>query len=124
MARAFFERMAPSHTSESVGLHPGAQIDPLVIRVMGDVGIDISEHKPRAITADAVARADVIVRSLAPDPDDYAWPNGPRYIDWRLPMPADENAPTLAEIRRLRDAVELHAAMLVREIANATTDGS
>lgn len=57
------------------------------------------------------------MRCLAPDPDDYPWGDcTARFIDWELPMPADEDNPTLDEIRVLRDAIEARVRDLVDQL--------
>jgi hypothetical protein len=84
---------------------------------MREVGIDLSHRAPRQLDPLLVGCADVIVRCLAPDPDDYPWGNPTaRFIDWELPMPRDEDAPTLEEIRVLRDAIEVSVRALVEEL--------
>ena len=117
MARAFFERATSAHVASSAGLRPGAQIDPLIVAAMSEVGIDLRDCVPHALTPTIVSEADIIVRSIRPDPDNYEWPAGPRYIDWSLPLPANENAPTIDEVRRLRDAARAHALALAHELA-------
>ena len=117
MAAAFLERTKRAQVVESAGTHASARIHPLVIEVMREVGIDLSSRVPRQITTLLVGCADVIVRCLAPDPDDYAWGKPPaRFIDWELPMPRDEDAPTIEEIRVLRDAIEVRVRALADEL--------
>ena len=114
MAAAFLERTRKAEVVESAGTHASDRIHPLVIEAMREVGIDLSHRAPRQLDALLVGCADIIVRCLAPDPDDYPWGNpSARFIDWKLPMPADEDHPTLDEIRALRDAIEEHVQRLV-----------
>jgi len=107
MARALFARHAPHDACDSAGLRPGSGIHPLVVEAMREVGLDLSRARPKALTLAQVTSADLVVRCLAPDPDDFPWPPGARVIDWVLPMPDDEDRPTLEEIRRLRDAIDV-----------------
>lgn len=112
MARALFDR--EGWGCDSAGLRPGDGIHPFVIEAMREVGIDLGGARPKAITRALVEEANVVVRCIAPDPDDWDWPLGPRYVDWVVPMPADEDAPTLDEIRRLRAAIHERVHELLR----------
>lgn len=48
MAEAFLQQADKSIEVSSAGLHPDMQVDPLAIQVMKEVGIDISNKKPRS----------------------------------------------------------------------------
>jgi len=115
MAAALFARASRNrHVVESAGTHAAGSIHPLVIEAMREIGVDLSGRKPRQLDAELVARADVIVRCLAPDPDDFPWGAcAARFLDWHLPMPSDEENPTLAEIHALRDAIDARVRALV-----------
>jgi protein-tyrosine-phosphatase len=55
IAQAFFERYVPA---ESAGQEPAAEIWPAVIEAMREVGIDISDRKPKKIELEMQLRAD------------------------------------------------------------------
>jgi protein-tyrosine-phosphatase len=117
MAAAFLERARKVAIVESAGTRASDRIHPLVIEAMREVGIDISKRTPRQLDPLLVGCATIIVRCLAPDPDDYPWGKcTARFIDWVLPMPADEDNPTLDEIRVLRDAIEQRVRELIDEL--------
>jgi protein-tyrosine-phosphatase len=117
MAAAFLERTRKAEVVESAGTHASVRIHPLVIEAMREVGIDLSRRAPRQLDALLVGCADVIVRCLAPDPDDFAWGEcTARFIDWELPMPSDEDHPTIEETRVLRDAIEARVRTLVDDL--------
>lgn len=51
MAEAFFNQMARRKTrAYSAGTQPGDKVNPGVVEVMREVGIDISGNKPKALT--------------------------------------------------------------------------
>lgn len=118
MAAALFARASHHrHVVESAGTHAARSIHPMVIEVMREIGCDLSNRTPRQLDSLLVGCADVIVRSLAPDPDDYPWGNcSARVIDWTLPMPANEEHPALDEIRSLRDAIDIQARALAKDL--------
>jgi arsenate reductase (thioredoxin) len=47
MAEAFLKRIDQSLDVSSAGLHPDSQVDPIAIKVMLEIGIDISQIKPK-----------------------------------------------------------------------------
>ena len=50
MAEAFFKKYCPDgYESKSAGTKPGAQVNPTVIQVMKEVGIDLSNNKTKKI---------------------------------------------------------------------------
>jgi len=118
MAEAFFEQQAgKEHRATSAGTHASRTLNHLVIEVMREVGVDLSRRQPRQLDDDLILEADVIVSCLAPDPDDYDWPDAPLHrIEWHVPLPPDENNPTLAELRVLRDSIATHVSELIREL--------
>ena len=62
MSQAFFARMAQGHhEARSAGTTPAELVLPEVIRVMREVGIDLSSSTPQKLTDELAAWADVVV---------------------------------------------------------------
>jgi arsenate reductase (thioredoxin) len=49
MAEAFLKRALPSAVVCSAGTHPASLVSPFTIRVMAEVGIDISQNRPKDV---------------------------------------------------------------------------
>jgi arsenate reductase len=112
MSQALFERAAQGrHTALSAGTTPGERAHPAVIEVMRELGIDLSDRKPRKLTDELARRADVVVTMGCGDACPYI--SGKRYIDWSLPDPKDR---PLAEVRATRDEIQQLVAELVAEL--------
>ena len=110
MAQAFFERLAPPGVSaESAGTNPADAIWPEVIEAMGEVGIDISDHKPKTLTRQMQLRADLAVTMGCGDACPYV---PTTVIDWDLPDPAGQ---PLAKVREIRDTIEQRVRTLIDE---------
>jgi protein-tyrosine-phosphatase len=105
MAQALYERLGGE--ARSAGSRPEPELHPEVVEVMADLGIDLSERRPKAIDADDVEWADVVVRMGCGD----ACPvlPGKRYVDWNLPDPAGL---LLDEVRALRNEIDRRVAQL------------
>jgi arsenate reductase len=105
MAQAFYERLGGE--ARSAGSRPEHEVHPQVVEAMREVGISIGGRLPKAITREDVEWADVVVTMGCGD----ACPvlPGKQYVDWNL---ADPAGASLAEVRELRDQIELLVAEL------------
>jgi len=90
----------------SGGSEPGDALNPAVVAILTEQGLDTSREFPKSITDETALAADVIVTMGCGD----ACPvyPGKRYLDWELEDPAgksiDEVRPIVDEIdRRVRD---------------------
>jgi arsenate reductase (thioredoxin) len=99
MAQALYERLGGE--ARSAGSHPEHELHPEVIEVMRELGVDLSDRRPRRIEQDDVEWADVVVTMGCGD----ACPvlPGKRYLDWNLPDPAGRS---VEEVRALRDDIQ------------------
>lgn len=62
MAEAFFNHIAKGKTQAmSAGTNPASAVDPIVIRVMQEVGIDISRNHPKKLTVEMMEQADKVI---------------------------------------------------------------
>jgi arsenate reductase len=112
MSAALFEREAESrHTALSAGTTPGARVHPEVVTAMRELGIDLSERRPRLLTRELAERADVVVTMGCGD--ECPLIPGKRYIDWDLPDPAGR---PLTEVRATREEIVRRVRGLVVEL--------
>lgn len=84
----------------SAGSAPAHELNPAVVRVIEELGLDLSEAFPKPLTDDVVQAADVVVTMGCGD----ACPvyPGKRYQDWALDDPAELS---IDEVRRVRDEI-------------------
>jgi arsenate reductase len=112
MSQALFEREAAGrHEARSAGTRPAAAIHPPVLDAMREVGVDLSDRTPRALTRELAEWADVVVTMGCGDECPYI--PGRRYLDWELDDPAGRPA---AEVRATRDEIARRVAALVAEL--------
>ena len=95
----------------SAGSAPGEEINPTVVEVMGEVGVDLGEEFPKPLTDEVVRAADVVITMGCGD----ACPiyPGKRYEDWELDDPAGQDVDA---VRRIRDEIDARVGTLVREL--------
>ncbi len=79
---------------------------------MREVGIDLSDRKPRRLTRQLAEQADVIVTMGCGDECPYI--PGKRYIDWELRDPKGE---PLDEVRVTRDEIASRVRTLIDDLA-------
>ena len=112
MSQALFEQAAAGrHTALSAGTTPAAHVHQQVVEVMLELGIDLSERKPRLLTNELAAQADVLVTMGCGDACPYI--PSKRYIDWSLPDPKGR---PLAEVRATRDHIRQSVTALLAEL--------
>jgi len=62
MAETFFNSLAPSDLrSISAGTKPSGRVNPQAVAVMMEVGLDISQKKPKLLTSEMIERANRII---------------------------------------------------------------
>lgn len=98
----------------SAGSAPAATLNPAVVEVMAEIGIDLSREFPKPLTGDAVRASDVVITMGCGD----ACPvfPGKRYLDWTLDDPAGQDTAT---VRRIRDDIDSRVRGLLAELLAA-----
>jgi len=111
MAAAFFNAVADPSKAEAVsaGTEPGDHVHPVVIDVMREVGIDLSDKKPQRLTHDLAQGASLLVTMGCGESCPYI--PGLRRDDWPL---TDPKGQPLEEVRRIRDEIRERVAQLVK----------
>jgi arsenate reductase (thioredoxin) len=97
----------------SAGSLPAGEINPAAVEAMKEVGVDISEQKPKILTTEAVQASDYVITMGCGD----ACPvfPGKKYLDWTLDDPAGRG---LDAIRPIRDEIKARIEALITEITS------
>ena len=111
MAEGFFNNSAPEgYRALSAGTKPVSQINPVVIDVMKEVGIDISNQKSNEITEDMMCNSFKTVNMGCVDKESCPTLFLPNVLDWNLEDPKDK---PIEKVREIRDEVEQRVKELV-----------
>jgi arsenate reductase (thioredoxin) len=112
MAAALLDHYATGRINvRSAGSTPANEINPAVVAVMNEIGLDLSKEFPKPLTDDAARAADVIVTMGCGDACPF-FP-GKRYEDWELEDPAGKSAD---QIRPIRDEIDRRVKALLASL--------
>ena len=112
MAAALLQHYGLGRISvRSAGSEPAKKVNPAAVEAMAEVGIDISDQRPKVLTTDAVEASDVVITMGCGD----ACPvfPGKRYLDWQLDDPAGKG---VESVRPIRDEIEARVRALLTEL--------
>ena len=112
MAAAFLTHLAGDAVEvRSAGSAPADTVNPAVVQAMAEIGIDLSDQKPKVLTPQAVRASDVVITMGCGD----ACPvfPGKRYLDWKSADPAGQG---VEAVRPIRDEIERRIRGLLTEL--------
>ncbi|MEW2359900.1 arsenate reductase ArsC [Spirillospora sp. NPDC029432] len=112
MAAAYLAHLAGDAVEvRSAGSAPADSVNPAVVEAMREEGIDITDQKPKILTADAVQASDVCITMGCGDVCPV-FP-GKRYLDWQLDDPAGQG---VEAVRPIRDEIRRRIERLITEL--------
>lgn len=115
ISEVLFARAAEGrHEARSSGTTPADAVHPEVVEVMAELGIDVSDRRPRRLGAEDAEWADVVVTMGCGDECPYV--PGRRYLDWDLPDPKGQ---PLEAVRATRDEIAARVEALLAELDRA-----
>jgi arsenate reductase (thioredoxin) len=115
MAEGFFRRYAPrGYLTLSAGTKPSGHVNPLAIKVMKEVGIDISNQKSKDITEDMMRNSAKIVNMGCMDNSFCPTLFIPNVIDWGI---EDLKGKPIEKVRKIRDDIDRKVRLLATELA-------
>jgi arsenate reductase len=116
MAEAFFNQRAPAGwQAESAGTMPAQDVNPLVVQVMKEVGLDISHNQPKLLVPEMLTDVKHIF-TMGCDVDSGLCPAGfLKTEDWGLEDPAGKPNET---VRKIRDDIRTRVEKLIKELGD------
>jgi protein-tyrosine-phosphatase len=97
----------------SAGTMPSKEVNPLVVEVMREKGIDISNSKPKLINTQMVQEADLIIVMGCSVQGFCPAPLLGKVVDWEL---EDPKGKPIEKVREIRDEIEKRVKKLINEI--------
>jgi protein-tyrosine-phosphatase len=113
MAEAFFNRLAKGKARAfSAGTDPADALDSTVVEAMREVGIDMSSHRPKALTLEMVEQADKVV-TMGCGVEGVCPATFVETKDWGL---EDPQGKPLAKVMEIRDEIRTRVSRMLREM--------
>jgi protein-tyrosine-phosphatase len=114
MAEAIFNKLKPGgFRAISAGTKPAEEVNPLVVQVLREIGIDASNAKPKPISTEMIAEAERII-TMGCEASDFCPARFlSRIEDWNV---EDAKGKTLDEIRTIRDIIHEHVRELLQRL--------
>jgi arsenate reductase (thioredoxin) len=115
IAEAFFNQVAKGKAQAySAGTQPADSVNPSVVKVMQEVGIDISSNKPKMLTIEMIEKADkMITMGCGADAEAVCPASFIETEDWKLDDPKGKSR---EQVRKIRDEIKVRVVKLVDEI--------
>ncbi len=116
-AKVLLDRYAQGRVDVlSAGSEPADHLNPSVVAVLKERGLDPSREFPKPLTDDDARTADVVVTMGCGDTCPF-FP-GKRYVDWDLQDPAQL---TVEEVRAIVDEIDQRVQLLLTELVLANS---
>jgi protein-tyrosine-phosphatase len=113
MAEGFFNHMGNGEViAKSAGTKPANNINPTVVAVMGEVGIDIQNQQPKPLTLEMLEKAERVItmgcKVAGLCPASFVPTE-----DWELDDPQGR---PIEKVRQIRDEIRAKVQSLVKEL--------
>lgn len=113
MAEAFFSRLAEGKAlALSAGTEPASRVNPVVVKVMSEVGIDVSHQEPKLLTLEMLKNVDRVI-TMGCSVEKACPASFVPTEDWELDDP--EGKP-IEEVRQIRDKTKTRVEELLEGI--------
>lgn len=113
MAEAFFKKYMPKgFVAISAGTKPSQKINPIVAKVMMEVGIDIENNTPKHLSNDMLNNS-IAVNMGCIDKESCPALFVRNVLDWNIPDPKGKS---IEEVRIIRDQIKIKVRELAKSI--------
>jgi len=114
MAEAFFRKFASDRFNvSSAGTAPSTQLNPIVIQVMKEIGIDMVNQKPKVLSNTMIANSSKTVNMGCMDKESCPSLFVKDVLDWNISDPKEKS---LDEVREIRDNIKFEVMNLIKSL--------
>lgn len=111
MAEAFFRKYAPAKFKViSAGTTPSSQLNPTVVQVMKEVGIEMMQQSPKKISSEMIENSSKTINMGCMDKESCPALFVNDVLDWNIPDPKDKS---IDDVRKIRDQILKKVLQLV-----------
>ena len=112
MAEGFLRKYAPKFEVISAGTKPNSQLNPIVVEVMKEIGIDITKQIPKELT-DEMISSSLAVNMGCMDKDSCPSLFVKDVIDWNISDPKNQD---IEQVRKIRDQIKNEILNLIKKL--------
>ena len=102
MAEAFLRKYAPCIEVHSAGTQPKSELNPVVVQVMNEIGIDITQQKPKMLTDEMIPESTTVNMGCM-DKESCPALFVRDVVDWEIPDPKGKD---IEQVREIRDQIK------------------
>ena len=112
IAEGFLREYAPKFKVLSAGTKPKSQLNPTVVEVMKEIGIDITTQKPKELTEEMISSS-ITVNMGCMDRESCPSLFVKDVMNWNVPDPKDKE---IEQVRKIRDQIKNEILNLVKKL--------
>jgi len=114
MAEAFFRKYAPANYNViSAGTTPSSQLNPVVVEVMKEVGIDMTQQSPKTLSNDMINNSSKTINMGCMDKESCPALFVKDVLDWNISDPKEKS---IDDVREIRDQILKEVLYLVESL--------
>lgn len=118
MAEAFFREFASKQFNVlSAGTMPSSQLNPIVIEVMKEIGIDMTKQTPKLLSDSMIKNSSKTINMGCMDRKSCPSLFVKNILDWNISDPKEKS---IEEVRLIRDKIKSKVLNLVKSLEAST----
>ena len=111
MAEAFFKKYAPNKFNViSAGTIPSSQLNPLVVKVMKEIEIDLDDQQPKLLSNNMIDGSFKTINMGCMDKESCPSLFVKDVLDWNISDPKEKS---IDEVRKIRDQIKTEVVNLI-----------
>lgn len=113
IAEGFFRKFATKFEVVSAGTEPKSKLNPTVIDVMKEVGVDITNQKPKILSNEMIKDSIRTINMGCMDRESCPSLFASNVLDWDI---TDSKGKTIEEVRKIRDQIKFEVLALIKKL--------
>ena len=113
IAEGFFRKYAKNFEVISAGTEPKSELNPIVIKVMEEVGIDITKQKPKLLSNKMIQDSFRTVNMGCMNKESCPSLFVKDVLDWNI---VDPKGKSIEDIREIRDQIKFEVLKLIKKL--------
>jgi protein-tyrosine-phosphatase len=113
IAEGFFREHANKFEVTSAGTEPKSELNPIVVKVMDEVGIDITNQKPKLLSNKMIQDSFRTINMGCMNKESCPSLFVNDVLDWNI---TDPKGKTIEEVREIRDQIKFEVLSLIKKL--------